>query len=145
MYKKIAVVFVVAFALSLALSSIVMAELEGYDENYAEVVVIQRIPVIDADKIPYKQSPLNKLDRGIINGATFWAELPAEVAKVSKEQNPAMGATVGVVQGTITSVIRAGTALFDTFTFFIPPYDKSIMRPEYAVNRADAKMKDLFW
>jgi putative exosortase-associated protein (TIGR04073 family) len=145
MYKKIAVVLVVAFLLSLGLNSIVMADLEGCDENYTEVVIIQRIPVIDADKILYKEGPLNKLDRGIINGATFWTELPAEVAKVSKEQNPAMGATVGVVQGTITSMIRAGTALFDTLTFFIPPYDKSIMKPEYAISRADVKVKDIFW
>ncbi|MFA5310897.1 MAG: hypothetical protein WC355_01090 [Candidatus Omnitrophota bacterium] len=55
---------------------------------------MRNIRVIDADKISHGESPLNKLERGIINGATFWMELPAEV-------------------------VRAGTALFDTFTFFI--------------------------
>lgn len=146
MYKNITVVLIMVFALSLALSNFAMAEFEGFEgEDYIEMGTIQRIPVVNADKIPYQETPLNKLDRGIINGATFWTELPAEVAKVSKEQNPAMGATIGVVQGTITSAIRAGTAVFDTLTFLIPPYNKPVMKPEYAINRADAKMKELFW
>jgi len=143
MRKNILIVLILAFVLSLMLSNNAQADFEG--EDYIEMGAIQRIPVVNADKIPYNESPLNKLDRGIINGVTFWTELPAEVAKVSKEQNPAMGVTVGVVQGTITSVVRAGTAIFDTVTFLIPPYNKSVMKPEYALNRADDKMKELFW
>ena len=132
---------ILAFALCINTSA--RAEYEGTE--YIEFGSIQRLPVIDADKIPYRTKAINKLDRGIVNTATFWLEVPAEVAKVSKEQDPFMGATVGLVHGLITSVVRAGTAAFDTVTFFVPPYDKPVMKPEYALNRADDKIKDLFW
>ena len=134
-----------------ALISVMPLALNAYaqaDDGEAEYVYfgdIKRLPVVDADKIPYGTKAINKLDRGVINSATFWLEIPAEVAKVSKEQNPLMGVTVGVVHGAITSVVRAGTALFDTLTFFAPPYDKPIMKPEYALNRADEKIKDYLW
>ncbi|MBN2831635.1 MAG: exosortase system-associated protein, TIGR04073 family [Candidatus Omnitrophica bacterium] len=142
MRKNILVILILVVIVSLVFSSNTYAEYEG--DDYIYFGTIEKVSVIDADKIPYATSPLNKLNRGLINGASFWTELPAEVAKVSKEQNPAMGATVGVVQGTITGVVRGATALFDTFTFFIPPYDKPVMKPEYALNRCDDKMKELF-
>jgi len=143
MRKTMFLMLILASFVSLACTSVVLAEYYGND--YIEMGKIQRIPVIDADKIPYGRTPLNKLERGIVNGASFWTELPAEVARVSKEQDPAMGVTVGVVHGTITSAVRGATALFDFFTFFVPPYDKPVMKPEYAVDRCDEKMKELFW
>ncbi len=143
MSKNIIAGLVLVLVFSLFFNTGAQADYEG--DDYIEIGKIQRVSVVDADKIPYGNSAVNKLDRGLINGATFWMELPAEVAKVSKEQNPAMGMTVGVVQGTITSVVRAGTALFDTVTFFAPPYNKPVMKPEYALNRADDKMRELFW
>ena len=129
----------------LPLVSNVFAQVDEYEADYIEMGGIARLPVIDADEIPYRSKPINKLDRGIINSATFWLEIPAEVAKVSKEQDPLMGVTVGVVHGLVTSVVRAGSAVFDTVTFFVPPFDKPVMKPEYALNRADEKMKELFW
>lgn len=143
MSKNILFGLIFGLVLVLALNITVWADYDG--DEYVEFGSIQNLSVIDADKIPYGESPLNKLERGVINGATFWMELPAEVARVSKEQDPAMGATVGVVHGTITSAVRAGTALFDAFTFFIPSYDKPVMKPEYAYNRVDQKMRELFW
>ncbi|MDD5505305.1 MAG: exosortase system-associated protein, TIGR04073 family [Candidatus Omnitrophica bacterium] len=100
---------------------------------------------IDRDEIPYSESSLNKLERGVINMATFWLELPAEVAKVSDEQDPAAGATVGVVNGVITSAIRGVTAIYDTVTFPVPSYTKPVMKPEYAWTAADEKMKAWLW
>ncbi|MCX5706388.1 MAG: exosortase system-associated protein, TIGR04073 family [Candidatus Omnitrophica bacterium] len=117
----------------------------GYDDDYVEVGTIQRVNVIDADKIPYERTPLNKLERGVINALTFWLELPAEVAKLSKERDPAYGTSVGMVNGTITGAVRLGTAGFDMATFLVPSYDKPIMKPEFAYQRADAKMRELFW
>jgi len=64
-------------------------------------------PGINADEINYDNSPVNKLERGAINTATFWAEVPASVCKVTQEKDPLLGVTVGVVQGTMTAV-RAG-------------------------------------
>jgi len=143
MSRNIFLVLILTFVLSLAFNTGVQADYEG--DDYIEMGDIHRIRVVDADKISYSEKAINKLDRGVINGATFWLEIPAEVAKVSKEQNPFMGATVGVVHGTITSVVRAGSALFDIFTFCVPPYDKPVMKPEYALNRADEKIKEFLW
>lgn len=100
---------------------------------------------IDRDEINYANSPINKLERGVINMATFWMEMPAEVAKVSHEQNPVSGLTVGVVNGTITSAIRGLTAIYDTATFVLPSYSKPIMKPEYAWKAADDKIKAWLW
>jgi len=100
---------------------------------------------IDRDDISFVHSPVNKLGRGIINMATFWMELPAEVAKVSKEQDPAAGATVGVVNGVIISAVRGATALYDTVTFPVASYSKPAMKPEYAWQAADEKVRAWLW
>jgi putative exosortase-associated protein (TIGR04073 family) len=100
---------------------------------------------INRDEIPYSNSPVNKLERGVINMATFWMELPAEVAKVSHEQDLAAGVTVGVVNGVITSAIRGLTAIYDTATFHVPSYTKPVMKPEYAWQAADDKIRALLW
>ncbi len=104
-----------------------------------------RVNVVDADDVSYADNPINKLGRGLINGATFWVELPTKVVSVSKEDGQFMGATIGLAQGVIASVIRAGTAIIDTATFLIPPYNQPIMKPEYAINHADEQMKDYLW
>jgi len=45
-----------------------------------------------------------------------------------------MGATLGIVEGVYTSVFRVLTGAFDTVTFIIPPYNKPLMEPAYAVD-----------
>jgi putative exosortase-associated protein (TIGR04073 family) len=99
----------------------------------------------DRDEISFADSPINKLERGIINMATFWMEIPAEVAKVSNEHDLAAGATVGVVNGVIISAIRGATAIYDTATFSVPSYTKPIMKPEYAWKVADDKIRAWLW
>ena len=100
---------------------------------------------IDRDEISYSNSPVNKLERGVINMATFWMELPAEVARVSNEQDPVAGVTVGVVNGVITSAIRGLTAIYDTATFLVPSYTKPVMKSEYAWKAADDKIRAWLW
>ena len=143
MRKNIMFILILLSVISLFFNTNAQADYEG--DEYIDFGSIERLRVVDLDKIPYGQKPINKLDRGVINTTTFWLEIPAEVAKVSNEQNPAMGVTVGVVQGLCASVVRAGSGLFDTVTFLIPPYDKPIVKPEYALNRADREMRELFW
>ncbi|MFA6129873.1 MAG: exosortase system-associated protein, TIGR04073 family [Candidatus Omnitrophota bacterium] len=120
----------------------------GYCYDYgADSEVDYPAPVmeIDRDQIPYGNTPINKLERGVINMATCWMELPAEVARVSNEQDPAAGASIGVVNGTITSVIRGLAGIYDTVTFPIPSYTKPAMKPEYAWKTADDKIRALLW
>jgi putative exosortase-associated protein (TIGR04073 family) len=143
MKKNAIVVLILLFVLSLFCGTSAQADYEG--DEYIDFGEVKRLEVIDLNKIPYGQKPINKLDRGLINLTTFWMELPGEMAKVSNEQNPLLGVTVGTVQGLFASVVRAGSGLFDTVTFFVPPYDKPIVKPEYAYNRADEEMRELFW
>ena len=100
---------------------------------------------IDRDEISFTRTPINKLERGIINMATFWMELPAEVAKVAMEDDPAAAATYGVVNGTIISAVRGATALYDTATFPVASYSKPAMKPEYAWQAADEKIRAWLW
>lgn len=143
MKKNILLILILLSVISLFVNTNAQADYEG--DDYIDFGEIRRLPVVDMDKIPYGEKAINKLDRGLVNGATFWLEIPAEVAKVSNEQNPLMGITVGTVHGLVASVVRVGSAVFDTVTFFVPPYDKPIVKPEYAYNRADREMQELFW
>lgn len=133
--------------LALALVFVVGLFAIGYAEDEADVLYIRALPPfqLDRDEIPYKTAPINKLERGVINMATFWLELPAEVAKVTKEQDPLAGVTIGVVNGVFTSAVRGATAVFDATTWFVPSYTKPAMKPEYAWKAADDKIRALLW
>ena len=100
---------------------------------------------LDKDKIDYRNSPLNKLGRGVINTASCWAEIPAEAIKVTQAKDPLIGVTLGVAQGTVTGILRGITGIVDTLTFFVPPYNKPKMKPEYALTGLDKKFKEYFW
>jgi len=98
---------------------------------------------IDATHMPYDRTPLNKLGRGLINTLTCWVEIPAEAVKVGQEKDPLTGCTLGVVEGFVTGIIRGATGIFDVATFMIPPYNKPIMKPEYALTSAFEKFKEI--
>jgi len=100
---------------------------------------------IDTKEINYMNSPVNKLGRGLINTATCWVEVPAEIARVSNERDPALGWTLGLAQGAINGIIRGAVGLFDTLTCVFPPYDKPKMQPEYALTSADEAFKEYLW
>ena len=115
------------------------------DEFYGEYTFTSPPIEIDRDEISFGDSPVNKLERGIINMATFWMELPAEVAKVSNEQDLAAGVTVGVVNGVIISAVRGLSAIYDTATFPFASYTKPVIKPEYAWKVADDKIRAWLW
>jgi len=115
------------------------------DETDGEYTFNSPSMEIDRDDLSYANTPVNKLSRGVINMATFWLEAPTEVAKVSKEQDPAAGATIGLVNGIITSAVRGLTAIYDTATFPLPSYSKPVMKPEYAWTAADDRIRAWLW
>lgn len=139
--KIMSIFLLVILALAAVFPGIGYADNQSGEAQYLEMPVFQ----VDGDKIPYQNSPLNKLERGVVNMATFWVELPAEVARVSKEKDPAMGATVGVANGIFTSALRGVTGILDTVTFLIPSYTKPAMKPEYAIQGADEKIRAFLW
>jgi len=121
------------------------AAADGEYEPYPQEESEEDLYGSDAEDIRYEKTPVNKLGRGVINTATCWAEIPAQMAKVSKEHDPALGCTLGVVEGAISGIVRGATGIFDALTFFIPPYDKPIMKPEYSLTNADNKIKEYLW
>ncbi len=100
---------------------------------------------VESDYICYDNTPVKKLTRGVTNTAFCWAEIPADVAKTAKQTDPVIGLTYGTAKGILTGVTRGLLGIVDTLTFFVPPYDKPLMKPEYAYSRADEKMKDYLW
>lgn len=124
-------VLILGLALALTLAACVYAE----EDN----------ATINGNEINYDQSPVNKLGRGLVNTATCWSEIPNEIMKTSEKTDPVVGCTVGTVKGIVTTVVRGFTGLFEAVTFFVPPYDEPIMKPEYALKNADDTMKRVLW
>lgn len=79
----------------------------------------------------FAESFLDKLGRGLINDATGWCEYPRQIVETSKEDNVAVGLTWGQVKGTAYAVGRTGLGVYDTGTFYLPPYDKPVLDPEH--------------
>jgi putative exosortase-associated protein (TIGR04073 family) len=99
----------------------------------------------DTADINYQNTPVNKFGRGVVNTATCWAEIPGEFFRVSNQSDPSIGLTLGVMQGTINAILRGAVGIFDTLTFFIPPYNKPEMKPEYALQSADKSFREYLW
>jgi len=98
---------------------------------------------IDASDMRYEKTPLNKLGRGFINTVTCLAETPAGVYRVSKDKGEVVGLTLGFVEGLFTSVLRGASGILDMVTFVIPPYNKPLMRPEYALDSFGESYREL--
>lgn len=115
----------------------IYAESEVDTGNYDET--------IETSEIKYTNSPVNKLGRGVVNTATCWAEIPAEIFAVSKDSDPVAGCTLGLAKGIFTGLLRGLTGIYDAVTFLIPPYNKPLMEPEYALQSVDQKQKEYLW
>ena len=79
----------------------------------------------------FAENLFDKLGRGLINGATGWCEYPKQIVETSKEDNIAVGLTWGQLKGVGMGIARTGLGVYDTATFFLPPYDKPVMEPKY--------------
>jgi putative exosortase-associated protein (TIGR04073 family) len=95
---------------------------------------------LDTRDVPLAKTPFNKLTRGAVNTATFLCEVPASIWYVSENRNPLAGWTIGAVEGAGIAAMRLGSGLFDLVTFAFPPYNKPLMKPEYAFESAIDKM-----
>lgn len=86
------------------------------------------------------RTPVNKLIRGAINCLTCLLELPASIWDVSRNKGVVSGCTLGLADGVFTSFVRLATGALDAATFIIPPYDKPLLKPEYALQSFKDKM-----
>lgn len=117
----------------------------GIGCGYAEEEEAASVNIFDTENTSFADTPVNKLERGLINTTTFWAEIPADMAKETGQKNLFFGSTVGVAEGSIKAVERGAEGLFDTLTCLFPPYNKPLMQPEYALTRADDNVKEYLW
>ncbi len=80
-----------------------------------------------------ENGPGNKLERGLINCFTGWIEIPKHAMHMKdKAGNPVSGVLYGTLHGTGQAIARTGYGMLDTFTFFVPDYDRPTMDVEYA-------------
>lgn len=106
------------------------------------VFTVNASAALDTRSITLARTPVNKLIRGIINCFTFFLEIPASICNVSRKKGLLLGSTLGFADGVVTSIVRLGTGTFDTATFLIPPYDKPLLKPEYAIESLKEKSHD---
>ncbi|MFC1630979.1 exosortase system-associated protein, TIGR04073 family [Candidatus Omnitrophota bacterium] len=78
----------------------------------------------------FAENALDKLGRGLINGATGWVEYPKQIVEVSKEHNVAVGLSYGQVKGVAMALQRTGLGSYDTGSFFLPRYDSPTLDPK---------------
>jgi putative exosortase-associated protein (TIGR04073 family) len=91
------------------------------------------ITLVDTRDMRYHRTPVRKLFRGVSNIITCPLEVPASMfSTAADEENEFSGFFLGGVQGLCTTVLRGLEGVFDTVTFIIPPYSKSIVTPEFA-------------
>ncbi len=82
----------------------------------------------DVDRYQFRQ----KLRRGITNLAAGWMEIPLKtVGEITfGRRSPLENMMVGLFVGTTRGLERTLFGVWETGTFYLPPYDP-ILRPEY--------------
>ena len=68
----------------------------------------------------FAQEPMRKLGRGIANALTGVVEIPKKVFLISKNDNPVLGMTWGLVKGAAVGLLRTAVGVYETVTFPIP-------------------------
>ena len=102
-----------------------------------------RQALIDTRDMRYEKSPINKLGRGLINTVTCLIETPAGVYRVSSTKGAIVGWTLGLAEGLFTSLLRGASGILDVVTCVVPPYNKPLMQPEYAIDSFEESYRDL--
>lgn len=81
----------------------------------------------------FAQDPLRKLGRGLANTLTGVVEIPKKVILISKNENPLLGLTWGLIKGAAAGLLRTAAGVYETVTFPIPaPADyEPMVQPEF--------------
>ncbi|TLM60392.1 MAG: exosortase system-associated protein, TIGR04073 family [Deltaproteobacteria bacterium] len=79
----------------------------------------------------------NKLVRGVANVATGWIEFPKQIVITFMEDGVAKGIFVGPLKGVGMTLVRTGTGVIETATFFVPApgFYEPLFSPEYVWQR----------
>ncbi|BBA36952.1 putative exosortase-affiliated protein, TIGR04073 family [Methylocaldum marinum] len=77
----------------------------------------------------------DKFTRGFANLFTGIGEVPKNIAGASKKTNPVVGGTGGLIMGTLDTLGRTASGVFDIITSPIPT--KSLVEPAYVWENFD--------
>lgn len=78
----------------------------------------------------YPAGPIQKAERGFMNAAFGWTEIPKRIVDKTKETNPIKGLALGLFQGTCRAFARTVSGVADLATFPIGGYDKPAVLPD---------------
>ena len=103
------------------------------------VLVVVAVGVICLLAVPAQAgNPVEKLGRGLANVATSFFELPKTMGEVKREKGNFAGWTVGVLEGLVNIVKRAGVGVYEVATFPIPfpkDYEPILEDPEFFLRK----------
>jgi putative exosortase-associated protein (TIGR04073 family) len=91
-------------------------------------------PASQADE-SYLHQTSDKFLTGFANIFTGIGEVPKNIVNTSKDTNPIVGATGGLIMGTLHTLGRTASGVFDVITSPIPT--KSMVEPKYAWSEFD--------
>jgi putative exosortase-associated protein (TIGR04073 family) len=80
-----------------------------------------RAETVDAEGLVQDMS--SKLNRGVFNVLTGWGEIPRQMIISGRDKGGWAVLPVGIPAGALMTVVRTGTGIFETGTFFIPISD----------------------
>lgn len=78
----------------------------------------------------YPAGPIQKAERGFMNAAFGWTEIPKRIVDKTKESNPIKGLLLGTWQGTCKAFARTASGVSELATFPIGRYDKPRVLPD---------------
>lgn len=78
----------------------------------------------------YPAGPIQKAERGFMNAAFGWTEIPKRVVDTTKESNPIKGLLIGGFQGICKAFARTASGVSELATFPIGRYDKPQVLPD---------------
>jgi putative exosortase-associated protein (TIGR04073 family) len=90
--------------------------------------------ILSFASLAYAKGPGDKLVRGVANIFSGWLEIPQTIGEEWKaSNNMAVGVVAGAIKGTVHTVCRFASGIWDVFTFpiAVPDNYEPIYSPDY--------------
>ncbi|MEA3489074.1 MAG: exosortase system-associated protein, TIGR04073 family [Candidatus Omnitrophota bacterium] len=95
-----------------------------------DATVVKTVTTTGMRPKAYPPGPIQKAQRGFMNAAYGWTEIPLRIVQKTKESNPIKGLILGVFQGSCKAFARTASGLSELATFPIGRYDKPAVLPD---------------
>jgi putative exosortase-associated protein (TIGR04073 family) len=89
----------------------------------------------------YENTAVEKMGDGVLNATTAWTDIPKEMSRTAQNDNFFMGMTLGFGKGIAYGVSRGISGAYQVATCGLPPYDETVMRPEYKSDNPQKELK----